>query len=192
MGYVVFNAATHHADFREGKLDPNPRFLEMKISTLSFPKEVYPKLACCWTEHSSSNPCLWLPLCLCDLSDLGLPETSFVFAARWPNNNTLICQVLQNSHRAPAKGKNCSSFWAWGNFQNACLFLFSNVRSLVQPSTPYIGLMDGTFLPTLSFLFSSYSAGRCLTRRGKSAFRYHPHSGSDLSLSFFVLVVSHN
>lgn len=158
----------------------------------SFPKEVYSEPVCCWIEHSSSNPCLWLPLCLCDLSDLGLPESSFLLAARWPNTTTLICQALQNTHRVPAKGKNCSSFRAWGNFQHACLFLFSNVRSLVQPPTPYIGTTDGTFLPTLSFLFSSYSGGRCLTGRGNSAFRYHPHSGSDLSLSLFVLVVSHN
>lgn len=77
----------------QGKLDPDPSFLEMRISTHSFPKEVYSEPVCCWMEHSSSNPCLWLPLCLCDLSDLGLPESSFLLAARWPNNNSPASSV---------------------------------------------------------------------------------------------------
>lgn len=35
----------------QGKLDPDPGFLEMKISTHSFPKEVYSEPVCCWIEH---------------------------------------------------------------------------------------------------------------------------------------------
>lgn len=117
--------------------------------------------------------------------------------------------TLQNTCRMPAKGKQRSSFWEWGNSQQACLFLVSNVRSLVQHPPPHptprssrISLTDGNFLLTPSFFFSSPSGGRCprgqtqrkWRRRVYNVFRYQPPLpfGSEVSSSLSVLLVSDN